>query len=171
MIQKKICMVGSVSVGKTSLVARYVHSLFSEKYLSTVGVKIDKKTLQVDDRDVTLILWDLMGDDAFQRLQMSYLRGAAGYLLVADGSRRATLDEALRIHGEVTKAVGSIPFVLVLNKSDLAEEWEIEDARLAALRARGWMVRPTSAKTGFGVEEVFVELARAALAKGSRQVQ
>ena len=56
MIQKKICMVGSPSVGKTSLVARYVHSLFSDKYLSTIGVKIDKKTLRVNDRDVTLML-------------------------------------------------------------------------------------------------------------------
>ena len=99
MIQKKICMIGPVSVGKTSLVARYVHSLFSEKYLSTVGVKIDKKVLQVDGMDVTLLLWDLAGDDDFQRLNVTYLRGAAAYLLVADGSRRATLDQSVEIQG------------------------------------------------------------------------
>src|SRR5512136_1223995 len=105
MIQKKICMVGPASVGKTSLVARYVHSLFSEKYLSTVGVKIDKKALQVDGTDVTLLVWDLAGDDDFQRLNLTYLRGAAAYLLVADGSRRVTLDRAVEIQGRVARTL------------------------------------------------------------------
>jgi small GTP-binding protein len=166
MIQKKICMVGPVSVGKTSLVARSVHSLFSEKYLSTVGVKIDKKVVQLDGRDMTLMLWDLAGDDDFQRLGMSYLRGTAGYLLVADGSRRATLDLAVEIQARVAKAAGTIPFVLVLNKSDLVKEWEIEESRVAALAAQGWTVRQTSAREGSGVEAVFVELARKTLVNG-----
>jgi GTPase SAR1 family protein len=47
MIQKKVCMVGTLGVGKTSLVAKFVHSMFSDKYLTTVGVKIDKKTVAV----------------------------------------------------------------------------------------------------------------------------
>lgn len=166
MIQKKICMVGPPSVGKTSLVARYVQSLFSDKYLSTVGVKIDKKPLQVDGRDVTLLLWDLAGDDDFQPLRLSYLRGAAGYLLVADGSRRATLDHAVELQGRVAQTVGPIPFVLVLNKADLVQQWEIDETRLAVLTAQGWTVRRTSAKDGSGVEAVFEELARRILAKG-----
>jgi len=166
MIQKKICMVGAPSVGKTSLVARYVHSIFSEKYLSTVGVKIDKKTLQVDGRDITLMVWDLAGDDDFQPLQVSYLRGAAGYLLVADGSRRATLEHAVELHARVTQAVGAIPFMLVLNKSDLGDLWEIEDARIALLMAQGWAMQRTSAKDGTGVDAVFEQLARRTLAPG-----
>ena len=88
MIQKKVCMIGASGVGKTSLVAKFVHSIFSEKYLTTVGVKIDKKTVKVGDDDVMLMLWDLAGDDDFQRLQTSYLRGTSGFLLVADGTRR-----------------------------------------------------------------------------------
>ena len=165
MIQQKICMVGPVGVGKTSLVARYVHSLFSEKYLSTVGVKIDKKALRVDDTDMTLLLWDLAGDDDFQRLNLTYLRGAAAYLLVADGSRRATLDQAVDIQGRVARALGPIPFQLVLNKTDLVSEWDIGEAHLAALRVQGWSIRRTSAKEGAGVEEVFSELARQTLSR------
>ena len=69
MIQKKICMLGGFAVGKTSLVARYVTSMFSEKYLTTVGVKIDKKQVAVDGRDVTLMLWDIYGQDDFQDVQ------------------------------------------------------------------------------------------------------
>jgi hypothetical protein len=164
MIQKKVCLVGPVCVGKTSLVARYVHSLFSDKYLSTVGVKIDKKTLTVEATPVTLLLWDLAGDDDFQRLQMSYLRGAAGYLLVADGSRRSTLDQAVEIQSRVAHALGPVPFVLALNKADLTDQWEVSDAAITELAARDWRVRRTSAKEGSGVNEVFAELARLLLA-------
>ena len=69
MIQKKVCLVGTSGVGKTSLVAKFVHSIFSDKYLTTVGVKIDKKTVTVDGNEVMLMIWDLAGDDDYQRLQ------------------------------------------------------------------------------------------------------
>src|SRR6476661_2941267 len=94
-LQKKICMIGGFSVGKTSLVRRYVQSIFSEAYLTTVGVKIDKKTVELTDRTVNLILWDLAGEDDIGSLRMTYLRGASGYVLVADGTRRSTLDVAI----------------------------------------------------------------------------
>jgi len=94
MIQKKICMLGSFAVGKTSLVSRYVTSIFSDKYLSTVGVKVDKKVITVAEEEVTLVLWDLYGEDGFQTVQKSYLRGAAGYLLVVDGTRFETFAAA-----------------------------------------------------------------------------
>jgi GTPase SAR1 family protein len=71
-LQKKICMLGGFSVGKTSLVKRYVQSVFSETYLTTVGVKIDKKTVDLPDRSVSLILWDLAGEDDISSLRMSY---------------------------------------------------------------------------------------------------
>jgi len=76
MIKKKICMLGVFAVGKTSLVQRFVKSMFSEKYLTTVGVKIDKKTIEVKGKIVELMLWDLQGEDEFQKLNATYLRGA-----------------------------------------------------------------------------------------------
>ncbi|SRR6266481_638124 len=109
MIQKKVCMVGTSGVGKTSLVAKFVHSMFSDKYLTTVGVKVDKKTVAVDGNEVMLMIWDLSGDDDYQRLQTSYLRGTSGYLLVADGTRQITLDHAIEIQGRVTEATGPCP--------------------------------------------------------------
>ncbi|MFN6951418.1 MAG: Rab family GTPase, partial [Albidovulum sp.] len=86
MIQKKICLLGAFAVGKTSLVARFVRSTFSDKYLTTVGVKIDRKDLDLPGTPVTLMLWDLAGEDEFNTVQMSYLRGSAGLLIVADGT-------------------------------------------------------------------------------------
>jgi small GTP-binding protein len=160
MIQKKVCMVGTSGVGKTSLVAKFVHSIFSDKYLTTVGVKIDKKTVTVDGNEVMLMIWDLAGDDDYQRLQTSYLRGTSGYLLVADGTRQVTLDQAIEIQGRVTEATGPVPFLLALNKADLASQWEINDSRIADLAARQWKFFKTSAKDGSGVEDAFVELGR-----------
>jgi small GTP-binding protein len=160
MIQKKVCMIGTSGVGKTSLVAKFVHSIFSDKYLTTVGVKIDKKTVVVDGNDVMLIIWDLAGDDDYQRLQTSYLRGTSGYLLVADGTRLITLDQAIEIQSRVTEATGPVPFLVALNKTDLSSQWEINDARITDLDGRQWKHFKTSAKDGAGVEEAFVELGR-----------
>src|ERR1043165_1179544 len=97
MLQKKICMLGAFAVGKTSLVTRYVKSIFSENYLTTVGVKIDKKTVTVDSTEVNLILWDLAGEDEFVQLQTSYLKGSSGYILVSDGTRSDTLLKAFTL--------------------------------------------------------------------------
>jgi small GTP-binding protein len=109
----------------------------------------------VGDTEVTLILWDLAGEDEFQRLQMSYLRGTAGYILVADGTRQNTLDSAFLIHRRVERDVGEVPFVLALNKCDLQDDWEIQDGSIGDLKSRGWSVLQTSAKSGEGVEETF----------------
>lgn len=160
MIQKKVCLLGTSGVGKTSLVAQFVHSIFSEKYLTTVGVKIDKKNVTVEGTEVTLVIWDLAGDDDFQRLQTSYLRGTSGYLLVADGTRRVTLDQALELQKRVAETLGSAPFILALNKADLAPQWEVEEARVASLAAQNFTILKTSAKEGAGVEEAFAQLAR-----------
>lgn len=158
MIQKKICMVGAFATGKTSLVSRFVKSIYSDVYHSTVGVKIDKKVVKLKQQEVNLILWDLHGEDEFQRVQMSYLRGASGYLLVVDGTRRYTLEKAFSLQQRVESTIGQVPFILLLNKSDLTEEWEIDEATLDSILQKKWMVIKSSAKLGLGVEEAFEKL-------------
>lgn len=159
MIQKKVCMVGSFATGKTSLIARFVKSIYSEIYQTTVGVKIDKKTVNTCGQDVNLMLWDIHGEDDFQKLRPSYLRGSSGYLLVVDGTRLSTLDKALVLQKKVEEIIGAVPFILILNKSDLVDEWEIDNTVLELLSQKKWTVIPGSAKTGLGVEEAFLRLA------------
>lgn len=160
MIQKKVCMVGAFATGKTSLVARFVKSIYSESYQSTVGVKIDKKSLNIADQEVNLLLWDVQGEDDFQKLRLSYLRGLSGYLLVVDGTRRATLEKAFSLQQIIEETVGTAPFIVILNKSDLMDEWEIDSAAMEEISKRGWIVIQGSAKTGLGVEEAFLNLAK-----------
>jgi small GTP-binding protein len=162
-IQKKICLLGGFGVGKTSLVSRFVHSIFSDTYLTTVGVKIEKKSVDLGDEHVDLVVWDIYGQDDFQKVRMSYLRGASGYLLVVDGTRLATLDMAMALHQGAESTIGRVPFVLVVNKTDLANIWEIEESVLTQLSARGWPIVRTSAKTGNDVETAFTMLARSML--------
>jgi small GTP-binding protein len=165
MLQKKICMLGSFSVGKTSLVRRFVESIFSDAYQTSIGVKIEKKVVRAGIEDVTLVLWDIHGEDVYQKIRLSYLRGMSGYLLVVDGTRRQTLDDALALNERVVQEAGKVPAVLVFNKSDLVDKWEIDSARESELTAAGWTIIRTSAKTGDSVEEVFSKLTAAMLAE------
>ncbi|MBN1292258.1 MAG: GTP-binding protein [Candidatus Latescibacteria bacterium] len=165
MMKKKICMLGAFAVGKTSLVRRFVKSIFSEKYKTTIGVKIDKKTVTYNGGEIDLVLWDLPGEDDFQSIQISYLRGTSGYLLVVDSTRKSTLDKAFEIKKNVEAIIDKVPFVMVINKSDLTDEYDFEPDTLESLEESGISLVKTSAKTGDGVEEAFSTLTGMMLSK------
>ncbi len=156
----KVCMLGAFAVGKTSLVRRYVHSIFSDKYLTTVGVKVEKRDVTVGGDTASLVLWDIQGEDDLVSIRESYIRGAHGVLLVADGTRKETLDKALELHERTRKLVGPVPAVILLNKSDLTAEWELDDDHIASLESEGRAILRTSAQTGAGVGEAFDAIAR-----------
>jgi small GTP-binding protein len=164
MLQKKVCMLGSFSVGKSSLLRRFVENMFDEQYHTSIGVKVDKKVVNVSGKDLALVLWDIYGEDAFQKMRMSYLRGMHGYVLVVDGTRRQTLGDALALNERVVSEIGKVPALLALNKFDLSDQWEIEQARETQLTAAGWTIAHTSAKTGDAVEKAFLHLAQLMLA-------
>ena len=155
MLQKKISMLGGFAFGKTSLVERYVESVFSETYLTTVGVKIDKKTVDLGDHADSLIPWDVAGEGDISSLRMSYLQGRAG----ADGTHLSTLEVAPSLRKRIEADHGHFPFELLLNKSDRQEQWAIGTADLDDLRQAAWSVRSSSARIGEGVEDAFKDLA------------
>lgn len=158
-LQKKICVLGDFGVGKTSLVGRFVKNQFSEKYLTTVGVKMDTKLVSVNDTlKMKLIIWDIAGENAFKKISQTYLRGAAGFILVLDGTRLTTLEAALDIKQNIIQLLGEIPFVALINKVDLKNQWEIDDEDMARLNAKEKQLFFTSAKTGEQVEEAFISL-------------
>jgi len=155
----KVCMLGDFGVGKTSLVARFVHSTFSEKYLTTVGVKVDSKELDLAGHaPCKLVVWDIAGRSHLDALNMTYLRGASALLLVADGTRERSLHTALDLLMQSRTLLPEAEVVLAVNKLDLVEQWEIAPAALEELR-RTLPVHETSARTGEGVEAIFADIA------------
>lgn len=155
----KVCMLGDFGVGKTSLVARFVRSTFSDKYLTTVGVKVDSKEVARAEREpVKLVLWDIAGRNALDTVSANYLRGAAALLLVADGTREASLAAALDLLMQSRALLPDALAVLAVNKFDLLERWEVGVPTLAQLR-RLLPVFETSAATGTGVEPAFAAIA------------
>ena len=152
-------MLGASYVGKTSLVRRYVHNLFSEKYLTTIGVKIDRKLVSIGQREISLVLWDIQGEDQFAHILPTYIRGASGCLLVADGTRKDTIQTALDLASQVSATVGEVPSLLIVNKADLESEWELMAKDIESLGQQGWTLIETSAKDGRGVEKAFMMLA------------
>jgi small GTP-binding protein len=159
MIHKKIAMLGMYAVGKTSLVKRFISSIFDERYHTTIGVKIDKKVVRVKDQDVTLMLWDVAGAEDQFSVPSSFIRGSAGYLLVIDGTRAESLDRGLDLVAQVESNLGRIPFVVILNKTDLVDRWQLQDEHIQSLTVLGCPVIRSSAMTGEGVEEAFQTLA------------
>jgi small GTP-binding protein len=154
-------MVGVFGTGKTSLVQQFVRTLFTDKYHSTVGVKIDRKEVDLDGTAVNLVLWDLAGRDDSEDISTSYLRGSAGIFYVVDGTRRETFEQILEI-GEIVKgAIGDVPSLVALNKKDLVDEWKLGQVDYNALLDAGLHTIGTSARTGEGVEDAFLWLASA----------
>jgi small GTP-binding protein len=156
---KKICLLGDFAVGKTSLVSRYVNNVFSDRYLTTVGVKVDTRVVELSARSIKLVIWDLAGSASLSTPAKAYIQGAHGFLAVCDGTRRATLNSALGLLTLAREQVGVRPAVLLVNKQDLSDSWEVDQDSLDLAREKCTNVLASSAKTGANVERAFRLLA------------
>jgi small GTP-binding protein len=158
MISKKIVLIGDFSVGKTSLIRRFVDNQFSDTYLSTIGVKISRKEIVLPSGTVQGLIWDVEGGTETKPVNRVYLTGADGCIIVADVTREETIEHIETyidiIHETSPKAV----FIVVLNKADCLTESEKEQLETTLLQHYE-EARLTSAKSGEGVEEMFETLA------------
>ena len=165
-LKSKVCLVGEIAVGKTSQIARYVHNMFSDQYIMTIGTKITKKTVKVHvpERDadvgVEMTIWDIMGEKGFrQLLKEAYFYGANGILAVCDVTRLSTLGDLDDWIDHVLRVVGEVPLYIAVNKVDLREKAAFdEDAVRAFAKAYNAPCAFTSAKTGENVERAFVAI-------------
>jgi small GTP-binding protein len=160
MIVRKVCLVGTFAVGKTSLATRFLTNTFPGGYLPTVGVRVGSREVDLAAGDrAKLVVWDIAGHDELTTLSSTYLKGAAGIILVADGTRAITFLTALRLRRQSEAAVGAVPAVMILNKTDLPDDWEVADGVIADAKETGLQIFVTSAKTGDGVVDAFKAMA------------
>jgi small GTP-binding protein len=159
----KVCMVGDESVGKTSLIRRYVYSMYDEAYIRTVGTMVSKRDIELPEigYQASLIIWDIMGRKDFMDLfKEAYFKRVRGVLAVFDITRPKTLDSLKEWIGGIKSSVGDVPTFILANKQDIRLKDGLSDSdieRFCSTYACPW--RKTSAKTGENVEEAFRDLA------------
>lgn len=159
-LQKKICLIGDFAVGKTSLIRRYVYNKFDENYLTTIGVHITKKEIIVENAMIKLLIWDLAGEDSFQKITASYLAGSSGFIIVGDVTRKETLT-SLTKHVQQSQMQKKLPIVIALNKVDLiSKKNDLSKIEKSLDLPSEIPLFHTSTKTGQNVEELFTQLSR-----------
>ncbi len=156
MIRKKILLLGYFSVGKTSLVKRYIDGAFEDKYLTTIGVNISKKVLTLAKVKCEMLIWDIEGSTPNEKISLSYYRGASGAIFVTDVTREETM-KGLEVYKEIflsenpdskfIVAHNKIDMLSSLAKEKMEQEFEaVEDVFL------------TSAQDGQNIEPLFIKL-------------
>ena len=166
-VMKKICMLGDPAVGKTSLVGRFVFSMFDDKYIETIGAKVTKRTMAIEKKAtkqrfrLKLMIWDIAGQKTLDFIKPTYYRDAEGALVVADCTRKETLTNVIRWGRSIRDVCGEIPIVVLVNKSDLREHAQFTTEE--AVEVAGQLDAPsfpTSARSGENVENAFSTLGR-----------
>lgn len=160
MTSKKVILAGSFGVGKTSLFNQFIFNKFDDKYLTTIGVKVNKKVVDVGGRELSILLWDIAGEVSQDKVPVTYFLGASGVIYVFDLSRPTTFKninedvEYLKsiLNGGIIKIVG--------NKKDLVSDEELEEIKKELTLSCDIV---TSAKTGENVEDLFHEMGKALL--------
>ena len=152
MIRKKILLLGDFSVGKTSLVRRYVDGSFDDKYLTTIGVKISKKLCSIENIECEVLIWDIEGSTPSKKISLGYYKGASGAIFVSDVTRRETIDSLAEHKDIFLNENPEASFVTAYNKADLLtdiarENIEIDEDTFF-----------TSAKEDSNVAALFIKL-------------
>ncbi|KAI8074818.1 ras family-domain-containing protein [Gongronella butleri] len=158
----KLVFLGEQSVGKTSLITRFMYDTFDNTYQATIGIDFLSKTLYVDDRTVRLQLWDTAGQERFRSLIPSYIRDSSVAVIVYDITSMDSFKNTAKWIDDVRAERGDdVIIVLVGNKSDLNEKRQVstEDAEKRA-RELNVMFMETSAKAGHNVKALFKKIAQ-----------
>lgn len=160
MIAKKVLLVGNFGVGKTSLIRRFVLNEFSEDYISTIGVRVSTKIIELNTEQIKLLIWDVAGTSDDEKVPKAYFLGASAAMYVFDLSRAETyinLEKQLNVVKELS---GLKDITIVGNKKDLLTHSELEALKKTVTIPIDLI---TSAKENENVEDAFVILAKQSL--------
>lgn len=163
----KVLVVGEIGTGKTSIIKRYVHNIFSDHYKSTIGVDFALKVIDREDSISRLQLWDIAGQERFGNMTRVYYKEADGAIIVFDITRNPTFEHVARWLNDIRCKVNlpdgrAIPVVLFANKADLQLDIDFssvnKDQHLINLTGfcdnhgiQAWEL--TSARTGLGISD------------------
>ena len=155
----KLCLLGDGAVGKTSLVRRFVHDVFDDKYIMSFGTKVSKKVVKIGETEVDLMIWDILGQKLLESLHAAYYRGAVGAFAVCDFTRPDTMASLKNWIESFRSVAGEQPVIILGNKSDLEKKFSYAELESFS-SSLGCTVLETSAKTGANVERAFYEMGK-----------
>lgn len=154
-ISKKIALLGKFGVGKSSLVKRYVYQKFDESYLTTIGVKVDKKVVDIDGVHLNMLIWDIAGETDMSKIPLQYKMGSHGVLLVFDVTRPSSYSEIEEDIRSLRESLPDAAIQVIGNKVDLLSETQLDEFKNKMTLEN---VIYTSAKTGESVDNAFTRL-------------
>jgi small GTP-binding protein len=154
MIAKKILLIGDFHVGKTSLIRRYVDNTFDDSYLTTIGVKISKKNLKIDDIECQLMIWDIEGATAAKKIPVAYMKGASGSIFVGDVTRLETIENLSEHIKTFLELNPKSKYVIAYNKADMLNATQLESFEL---NEKSFF---SSAKENLNVDMMFRQLVK-----------
>ncbi|KAJ1559716.1 Ras- protein Rab-6A [Cladochytrium tenue] len=159
----KLVFLGEQSVGKTSLITRFMYDTFDNTYQATIGIDFLSKTMYLEDRTVRLQLWDTAGQERFRSLIPSYIRDSSVAVVVYDITNRNSFQNTSKWVDDVRAERGNdVIIVLVGNKTDLSDKRQVSTEE-GEKRAKEFNVMfiETSAKAGYNVKALFRKIAQA----------
>ncbi|XP_036379551.1 ras-related protein Rab-6A-like isoform X3 [Megalops cyprinoides] len=159
----KLVFLGEQSVGKTSLITRFMYDSFDNTYQATIGIDFLSKTMYLEDRTIRLQLWDTAGQERFRSLVPGYIRNSAAAVVVYDITNLNSFQQTSKWIDDVRTERGSdVIIMLVGNKTDLADKRQIttEEGEQRAKELNVMFIE-TSAKTGYNVKQLFRRVAAA----------
>jgi Ras-related protein Rab-8A len=160
----ELITLGDSQVGKSSLLQRFSDDRFSGNYITTMGIDFKIKYLQIDGKNIKLLMWDTAGQERFRTMTMQYFNKADCVIFAYDCTSEESFNSMrhwIRQFESHTNGRTDIEKVLVGNKSDMTDEKMIEAEQGAALAAEfGMNFYETSAKSGLNVQLVFSSLAQ-----------
>lgn len=154
----KTLIVGEINSGKTSIIKRYVHNIYSDNYRATIGVDFSIRGVYYPDKLVRIQLWDIAGQERFGNMTRVYYKEANGAVVVCDASRTDMLNPVLKWREDLDTKINNVnfPVVLMVNKIDIAHEMLDRINFDKVCKEYGFVgYFKTSAKKGINIEESF----------------
>jgi small GTP-binding protein len=167
----KVVFLGDPSVGKTSIVAKHVSAAFKENYIPTLGTNISSKNYNIAGNSVSLMIWDIAGQEVFKSIIQKYFEGTNAAFIVYDVTRPETYQSIIVWYHEMMRFVPkTTPVIVVGNKTDLSRRVDRKDGEKMAKQLNADYIE-TSAKTGTNVDQIFESVAKKLLSDAVRDIQ
>jgi small GTP-binding protein len=170
-IKYKIMLLGNMAVGKSSIMYRFTDDHFNVNIMGTAGLEIKKKTLKLNDTDISLNIYDFAGQDRFRQITKSHYKDSNGIFLIYDITDRKAFESVSDWMNQIKlNAASGVEIILVGNKVDMTNRAVTEEEGKELANKYEFPFIETSAMTGYNIEKAFITLVENIRNKNSSRI-